>query len=398
MQTQAPPCSPRNMVRFSAALFVSALLFVSSAFGNEIQQIAAPMTHLVLSDKLYTTIHTNVQRLKGAHFSGKVVGKFEKMGGGRWYHGSFRGTKSANESNATFGYKVGGTCKSMGFDVKFGGKVNGKMSAHGTWARVYAAYEESARGTLHGQTVKGSVKGNAVFTAEHKKFFYRERGTIRMSVGGKLITAKYFATLDKKAVRAVVYGMYGGKKFFMKYSLSLNLVPLGLDINPITIKRNYGTVYLTVGGKTYKILHQKCRLRGMVLLCSSRNLNLIMNVSVNVATMRLKTYSTCFYRGSKYTCLNSSTTLSAQENARAFNTSISSLNQYQKSKVNSSVYKNVADETQNGTTISPGITRRRGVSYSIGNIVAATISGICTIIGAVIAAVGACRRRQLQQP
>ncbi len=44
--------------------------------------------------------------------------------------------------------------------------------------------------------------------------------------------------------------MYGGK-FFVKYSFSLNLLPLGLDMNPMMIKRNYGTEYLTMGGKTH---------------------------------------------------------------------------------------------------------------------------------------------------
>ena len=180
-----------------------------------------------------------------------MVGKFEKEGGGGWYNGKFRGTKSAKKSKATFDYKVGGVCKSMGFDVKFGGKVNGKMSVHGKHVRVYAGYETSARGTVHGASVKGSFKGNAVLRAAYKKFYYRERGTARMYVGGKLITAKYYATLDKNAVKVAVYGMYGGEKFFLKYSFSLNLLPLGLDMNPMMIKRNYGTVYVTVGGKTY---------------------------------------------------------------------------------------------------------------------------------------------------
>ena len=157
-----------------------------------------------------------------------------------------------------------------------------------------------------------------------------------------------------------------------------------------------GETFACLYFKLYKMLYHKSRLRGMALRCSGRHLNDSENE--NVATIWLKTYSIRFYRGSKYACLRSSITLSVQVNTRAFNTSTSSLNQYQKSKVNSSVYKNVTDKTQNDTTISPATTRGRGFSAGIGNMFGAAITGTCTIIGAIIAAVGACRRRQSQQP
>ena len=76
---------------------------------------------------------------------------------------------------------------------------------------------------------------------------------------------------------------------------------------------------------------------------------------------------------------------------RAFNTFTSSLNQYQKSKVKSSVYKDATDKTQNDTTRSPAITTGRAFSAGIGDIVGATITGTYSIIGAVIAPVGVCR-------
>ena len=201
------------MVRFSATLSVTALLFFFSAFGNEIQQTAGPMTHLVISNKPYTNIHTNVQRLKGVYFFAKVVGKFEKIGGEGWYNGSFPSSKSANKRKATFGYEVGG-------------KVNGKMSAHSKWARVHAGYEASARDTLHGQTVKSSVKRNAVFTAERKKFFYRERGTIRMSLGGKLIAAKYFATVGKKAETSISSAVASVAMASVAVAANANMLPI----------------------------------------------------------------------------------------------------------------------------------------------------------------------------
>ena len=248
------------MARFSPLLLVSALLFASGALTTEIEQIASPMTHLVLHDQLYTTIHTNMQRLKGGYFTGKVVGKVEKGAGAGWYKGDFRGTKSGKRTAATFTFKVGGACKSMGFDVKFGGKVSGEMSLQGKRVMVRAGYRKSASGTVRGKQVKGTARGRAVFTAARGKFVYREQGNARMYVDGKQLTAKYNATLNKKAVKVAVFGMYGGKKFFVKYSFSLSLLPLGLDMNPMMVKRNYGTVYFTVGGKQYT---KKFDMKGM---------------------------------------------------------------------------------------------------------------------------------------
>ena len=227
------------------------MLLFASVLANEIEHLASPMTHIVLSDHLYTNIHTNVQRFKGVYFSGKVAGNFEKVGGSGSYKGNFRGTKSAQKTKAKFGFKVKGFCKSMGFNVKYSGKVSGKISVRGKLVAIHAGYTSSASGSVHGKLLKGMAEGTAVFTAACKSFFYREKGTARMYIAGKLITAKYIATLNKNAVKVAVYGMYGGKKFFVKYSFSLNLLPLGLDMNPIMIKRNYGTVYVTVGAKTF---------------------------------------------------------------------------------------------------------------------------------------------------
>ncbi len=86
--------------------------------------------------------------------------------------------------------------------------------------------------------------------AADKSFSYRDHGTIGMYVAGKLINAKYNATLYNNAVNVAVNGMYDGKKFFVKYSFSLNLLPLGFGMNPLTIERNYGNIYVTVRSKT----------------------------------------------------------------------------------------------------------------------------------------------------
>ncbi len=209
------------------------------------------MTHLALSDHLYTNIHTNLQHFKGVYFSGKVVGKLEKVVGSGSYKGRFRGTKSARKTKAKFGFKVRGFCKSMGFNVKYSGVVSGRMSVHGKYVAVHAGYNSSASGTVYGKPLKGTATGIAVFIAAYKSFYYREKGTVRLYIAGKLITAKYIATLNKNAINVAVYGTYDGKKFFFKYSFSLNLLELGLDMNPMMFKRNYGTVYLTVGGKAY---------------------------------------------------------------------------------------------------------------------------------------------------
>ena len=239
------------MARFSICFLVSALAAVSAATGNDLPQISSPMTHLVLHENLYTTVHHSVQRFKSTYFSGKVVGKFDKAFGGGWYNGKFRGTTDGRKTKASFGYKVGGHCNSMGFKLRFGGHVDGRMRVHGKKVAVHANYVTKAHGTVHGKGIKGGAKGKVYFSAAYGSYYYYEHGAMVMYIGGKSIKAKYYASLNKDAVKVGVYGTYGGKKFFVKYSFSLNLLPIGFDMNPMMIKRNYGTVYVTVGGKTY---------------------------------------------------------------------------------------------------------------------------------------------------
>ncbi len=239
------------MARLSSLLLLPTVLLFASVLGNEIEQLNSPMTHLALHNQLYTTIHTNVQRFKGVDFSGKFVGKFEQLGGSGSYDGTFRGTKSSEKTKAIFAYKVGGVYKSMGFNVKYSGNVSGKLDVCGKRVTVHAGYTNSGSGTLRGKPLKGTAKGNVVFTAAaDKSFSYRDQGTIRMYIAGKLINAKYYATLNNDSVNVAVNGMYGGKKFFVKYSFSLNLLPLVFDMNPLMVTRNYGTMYVTADGKT----------------------------------------------------------------------------------------------------------------------------------------------------
>ncbi len=83
------------------------------------------MTRVALHDQLYTTIHTNVQCFKGVDFSDKFLGKFEQVGGSGSYDGTFRGTRSDQNTKAIFAYKVGGVWKSIGFNVKYRGNMSG---------------------------------------------------------------------------------------------------------------------------------------------------------------------------------------------------------------------------------------------------------------------------------
>lgn len=249
------------MIR-STLLILSALIALSAATGDEVAKLSSPMTQMLLHDKLYTTIHTNVKHARGAYFSGRVVGKFEKTSGVGSYTGNFRGTSKGKNAHATFTYDVDGSCTSVGFNVKYGGKVSGKMSVKDKRVSVNARYTSDMHGTVHGKKVRGDCTGNAYFTMRRGMFYYRENGSTKMTIAGKPITAKYYATLNKNVVKVAVYGMYAGKKFFVKHAFSLNLLPLGLEMNPMMIKRNYGTVYVTVGGKTYT---KKYDVKGMQL-------------------------------------------------------------------------------------------------------------------------------------
>ncbi len=257
-----------SIIPAAVLLFASAILAIEGTVVTlrepEHQQLAPPTTHLLLHNNLYTAIRTNVQHANSSAFSGNIVGKYVTAGnsGGGSYNGDFQGTTDGNSTRTMFKYNVNGNSKAMGFSVNYDGRVSGGMKLHGKKLSLKANYAFKAHGTAQGKKVTGSVNGNARLTVRNRSLYYRERGVATMMIGNKSVSARYAAALNNQIVKVSVYGMYDGKKFFAKYSFSMNLLPLAVEMNPMKLERNYGTVTVTAGGKTFT---QKYDMKGMPL-------------------------------------------------------------------------------------------------------------------------------------
>ena len=81
----------------------------------------------------------------------------------------------------------------------------------------------------------------------------KQVGGFRCTVNGKPVVGKYTVVVTKRfAESCSVNGKYDGKKFFVNYGLSLDLLKLALKMNPMMMTRKYGTVTTKIDGKEFK--------------------------------------------------------------------------------------------------------------------------------------------------
>lgn len=240
----------------SAIFILGALLSIASTFGNELPDFASPVGAFLSQDNLVTSVRHAIRHAPKTHFKGKVVGKCVKANGIGIYTGHFHGFSSSRKTiaklkfhmkggvvqpNVKIGYKLKATgklrmiTKNLGFPkitskAKYGGKVHGYIK------------KKLVSGAFHGKI--------AVRSSATQPIFVKETGYFAYYYGKKLVIGTYVGTIDQNAIKYGVQGKIAGKKFFMKFSSSLNVLLLTGTMNPMMIKRNYGKVYITLGGKS----------------------------------------------------------------------------------------------------------------------------------------------------
>ena len=242
-----------------------------SANANDASQIVAPLARVLLHDKLHTTIRTATEHVDHSpapsKIDGKFVGKYEQgtAGSGK-YTGTFRGTASPKKTRVTFGYTVDGEFKYTDVDLTYSASVSGlakiKNAKH---VFITADYEsDKLDGTIHGKKIT-DAKNRGVFKlyASGKRLQASDIGHFAITIDGKRLSANYKLVLYGDTVGLTMRGMYDGEKFFVKYAASLNIIKLGLQMNPFMITRNYGTVTGTANGKKFT---QKYDISGMQML------------------------------------------------------------------------------------------------------------------------------------
>ena len=265
-----------RVIAYAAFLAIIGLS-VAHAGGDQIEQssdlsqIADPLSRVILHDKLHTTIRAATQHLQHKPSFSKVQGKFNgryeqgTVGSGK-YTGSFSGTTSPKSTRVSFTYTVDGVFKYMEVDLMYSASVTGLTKVYDAKRiTVVAEYEtKSLQGTIHGKKITDTKgRGIAKFYASPKGLQGKDVGRFSMSIGGKRLVANYKLVLYGDSVRLAMRGTYAGEKFFVNYAASLNIIKLGLQLNPGLVTRNTGTVTGTVGGKPFS---EKYDISGMQML------------------------------------------------------------------------------------------------------------------------------------
>ncbi len=266
-----------RIIAYAAFLAIIGLS-VAHAGGNQIEhnsdlsQIAHPLSRVILHDKLHTTIRAATQQLHHSPSFSKVKGKFngryeQGTAGSGKYSGSFSGTTSPKSTRVSFAYTLDGVFKYMDVDLMFGASVTGvtKVNTDAKRISVVAEYESnSLQGTIHGKKVTDAKdRGIVKFYASPKGLQGKNVGRFSASIGRKRLVANYKLVLYGDSVRLAMRGTYAGEKFFVNYAASLNIIKLGLQLNPAMITRDYGTVTGTVSGKPFT---KKYDISGMQML------------------------------------------------------------------------------------------------------------------------------------
>ena len=238
------------MNHFKLAILFITLFLVATAEKHGMPKISTPMTQLLLHDQLHTAIRP--AQSTSNNFKGRVEGKFIADTGSGNYKGTFNGKTSGKKLNTYFKYKVYGKSMLPGLNFNYDASVYGNVHVYGKNVKIGGKFDSAVSGSMYGTLVNGRVKGKMKLGLNDGNVEITELGRFRFMVGGKKMMGVYKAYFDTNNMLSVsMRGVYGGKRFFVRYSLSASVVKLmfgGKD--PLMIKRNYGTVYIHSGGKT----------------------------------------------------------------------------------------------------------------------------------------------------
>ena len=188
----------------------------------------------------------------GKQVSGSVNGGYEQKAGSGKFSGKFYGSAGRKASFVKFDFTANGSVSAMGVDVKYKSVMTGVTKTHGKSVHVSAKYRANIEGTVHGKKATGKCAGAAKVWIAPGGVWVREVGGFHYTIDGKPVVGKYTVVIGKGALKVAVYGKYDGKKFFVNYGLSLNLLKLGLEMNPMMMTRKYGTVTTKIDGKEFK--------------------------------------------------------------------------------------------------------------------------------------------------
>lgn len=239
-------------MKFFALFFLASALIAAPTLAADHGHIASPIAQMLMHDSLYTSVRTSLKHGAHPNFKGTVKGNYEQIAGKGSYTGTFSGTNKRYKTTGKFNFNMVGSAKYMGLHATSTSGVKGYFHVSGTkQISVNAYYGTKLNGSFKGKNLHGQCSGKLTMKLSKGGIFARERGAFKVFLGGKLIQGKYHASIDSNSVQISVYGSYAGKPFFVNHGASLNLVALGMEMNPLAVQRNYGTVTGTAGGKKF---------------------------------------------------------------------------------------------------------------------------------------------------
>ena len=240
-----------NRFTNTIAAFVAAFAVASLATANEFEQIASPFTQALLEDRLHSTVRAVTYKAPVKSVSGVVHGRYTQTAGKGKFKGTFKVYPGRRVSIAKFKFGAKGSIKAMGFSVKHKTQMYGAIKTYPKYVHVAATYGSYILGMVSGQKIVGKCNGTVTAWVSKSGIYAKELGTYAAKIGYKPVYGKYAFIIRNGAIYVKTHGKYDGKKFFFTYSMSLNLLKLQLQMNPMMFTRKYGTIKLRVGKRVF---------------------------------------------------------------------------------------------------------------------------------------------------
>lgn len=241
-------------MKLFALFFLASALIAVPTLAADHDHIASPIAQMLMHDSLLSSVRT-IKYGARPNFKGTVKGNFIQTGGKGSYTGTFEGVSQPSRTSGSFQFAMDGSVKYMGLHATYTSGVKGNFNVVGsgpsTNVSVNAYYDSKVNGSAKGNRLNGKWSGELSLKVSKGGIWVKQKGDLKVYVKGKLLDGKYIASVIGKTAKFVVYGSYGGEKFFVNNSASLNVIALGLEMDPMMLQRNYGTVTGTVNGKNF---------------------------------------------------------------------------------------------------------------------------------------------------
>jgi len=236
-------------------ILVSFFCFAST-FGNAIPEFASPITSFLNERNIATSVHAAARRFPKTPFIGRVVGICVGPGLAAIYTGKFNGSSSRiTPISAHFNLSLRGHVSRPHVNVSYSMGISGKYSipvdrrSDTVIIIDHTKYNGRISGYANKKRVSGTFNGTLVFVSQTYRFEITETVRFRYYYGKNLVTGWITHSVDRGTIKSSVHGKFNGNRFSFKYGKKTKVPLLLGNMDPIGIKRNYGSVYVRVKGK-----------------------------------------------------------------------------------------------------------------------------------------------------